>query len=255
MAFEYSGSVYGGTAPLIQRVQLSANCYVGQMVRRDADAGGVIEPMAAAAAGPDTTSYVLGIVNAIYNSPTYDSTYQGDLGTYDTTQATQVANDPVGVVQADIVPIFPGTIIKAPVCATTAGTAITVVTVTTGSADGLTFLGNTISTSVSFYSTAYCRTGANRGRYRRVTTGSTTTQTMLVAFPYDIAAGDTFCVANVTLPGQNLHFDLDSRFQAINGVAALTNYYRGRTIKLNLEEAGREWIEFVVDPAHIASVV
>jgi hypothetical protein len=256
MAFEYAGSLYGATTPFIMPMQLSADCYVGQMVRRDANAGGIIEPMAAEAAGPDTTSYILGVVVGIRTSPTYSATYQGDGGTYDTTQATQVANDPIGACMADVWVIRPGDKIRAPICNATVGTAVTPVTVTTGSTDGLTFVGNTLTTSsVSFYSTAYCRSGANRGLYRRITTGGTTTQTMLVAFPYDIAAGDVFVVVNCAIPGSNLHWGIDSLFQGVNGLAALTNYYRGMTIELNLEESGREFIVFTVDPAHIASIV
>lgn len=257
MAFEYAGSMYGVGGPFImEKVPIAATSYVGQLVRADIDAGGVVEPMAAEAAGPDTTSYVVGIVNAIRTSPTYNSTYKGDGGTYDTTQADQVANDPVGLCLAEIIIIRPGDKIKAPICNATLGTAVTPITVTTGSSDGLTFLGNTLTTSSkSNYSTAYCRSGANRGQYRKITTGSTTTQTVLTAFTYDISAGDVFVVVNCSPPGANLHFGIDSQFQAVNGLAALTNYYRGQTLELNLEEAGKEFIVFTINPVHLAYTI
>jgi len=255
MAFEYAGNMYGATPFVMEKVPLAANCYQGQLARLDADAGGVIEPVAAAAAGPDTTSYIVGIVSAIRTSPTYNGTYQGDLGTYDTTQATQVANDPVGPCLADITIIRPGDKIKAPVCFTTIGTAPTVITTTGTSTTGLTFVGNALAvTSISQYSVAYCRTGANRGQYRKITTGATGTQTVLVAFTYDIAVGDTFVVVNLAPPGSTLHFDVDTQFQAVVGNWA-TSYYRGQTLELNLEEAGKEFIVFTINPAHLAYTV
>jgi len=255
MAFEYAGNMYGAAPFVLDRVQLAANCYVGQLVRADTNAGGSIEPIANAAAGPDTTSYILGMVTAIRTSPTYDSTFQGDLGTYDTTQATQVANDPVGPALADITVIRPGDKIKAPIVNATIGTALDLQTVTTGSADGLTFVANAITSSTSQYSTSYCRTGANRGQYRKVTTGNATTQTVLVGFTYDIAVGDTFVTAQCSMPGMPLHWDADSQFQAVDGDSAISNYYRGTTLELNLEESGREFIVFTINPVHLAWTV
>lgn len=255
MSFSYAGSMYGGslTPFIMEKIQIAANCYTGQLARIDVNAGGVIEPIAVAGAGPDATSYILGIVNAIRTSPTFDTTFQGDLGTYDTTQATQLANEPVGAVEAEVIVLRPGDKVRAPIVNATVGTAITVQTVTTGSADGLTFVANTITTaSTSQYSVSYCRTGANRGLYRKVTTGNATTQTFLVAFPYDIAVGDTFVTVQCTLPGGALRWDADSQFQAVDGTSAITSYYRGVCLELNLEKAGEEYIIFTIHPDHLA---
>jgi hypothetical protein len=237
MAFSWAGDL-NGAKPVIKNYQIAASVYQGQLLRWDVDAGGVVEPVAGAAAGPDTATLIAGICIGVVTSPTFDSTYKGDLGTYDTTQATQIANDPVGAVLAQVLVVTPSTLIKAPIVKDTIGTAPERKACTTGSADGLTFVTATVDTTVSQYSTVYCSIGANKGVYRKVTTGNATTQTVLVAFPYDIAVGDTFCIANV---GNGLaHIDFDTQFQGIDSSPALSSYYAVIVHELNLEEAGKE---------------
>ena len=253
MAFEYAGNMRGLGSPVVHRLQVGANCYVGQMLRSDTDVGGTgghVIPVAVAAADPDVTSDIIGPCVAVYNSPTYNSTYQGDLATYDTSQAAQTANDPVGPTEVDVVVLCPGDLVRAPVSFTTIGTAPTTLTVTTGSADGLTFVSNALTqATIDDFSTVYCRTGANRGQYRVVTTGATATQTMTIAFTYDISVGDTF-VAVQLVKGRTA-FDFDSRFQAWLGNAALSNKYRGYCYQLNLEESGKEWATIAIAAHHL----
>jgi len=249
MAFSWGGDVCGGL-PVTKTLQAAANCYQGQLLRWDANAGGLVEPMAAAGAGPDTTSYVAGICTAVVTSPTFNSTYRGDLCTYDTTQATLTANDPVGPALVQVTRIFPTTLIRAPIVKDTIGTNPERKACTTGSADGLTFVIATIDTSVSQFSTAYCSTGANAGQYRKITTGATATQTVLVPFTYDIAVGDTFVVANIV---EGLaHIDLDTQFQGIDSSSALSNYYVIYVHELNLAKAGQEYAVFQFAPRHFA---
>ena len=256
MAFEFAGNVYGAAPFVMEKVQASADCYQGQLLRLDVNAGGVVEPVAVAAAGPDTTSYIAGICTAVRTSPTYDSTYQGDLATYDTTQAAQVANDPKGPTLVDVTIIRPGDKIKAPICNGTIGTNLDLLTATADATDGLTVTHNAITTSTSFYSVVYCRSGLNKGQYRRVTTGATGVQTVLVAFTYDVLIGDTFVVANVGgLPGSTAHFDVDSQFQAFDGGGQNNSYFRGQVLELNLEEAGKEWMVVTINPVHLAYTV
>jgi len=253
---EYAGNIYGAAPFVMEKVQAAADCYQGQLLRLDADAGGVVEPVAVANAGPDTASFIVGLCTAVRTSPTYNSTYKGDFADYDTTQATQVANDPVGPTLVDVTIIRPGDKIKGPICKGTIGTNLDLLTDTGASTDGLTVTHNAITTSTSFYSVIYCRTGANRGQYRRVTTGATGVQTVLVAFTYDITAGDTFVVANVGgLPGSTAHFDVDSQFQAFDGGGQNNSYYRGQILELNLEEAGKEFMVVTINPAHLAYTV
>lgn len=248
MAFTWAGDL-SGAAPVVKVFQAAADCYVGQLVRADANAGGMVEPVAGAAAGPDTTTFVLGIVTGVVTSPSFSSTYKGDGATYDTTQATLVANDPIGPAKVQVTLVTPTTLIRGPVVKDTVGTAPERKACTTGSSDGLTFVVATIDTTVSQYSTVYCSDGANRGESRKVTTGATTTQTVLVPFQNDIAVGDTFCIANV-VEGQ-AHIDFDTQFQGIDSSAALSNYYKAYVHELNLEKSGQEYAIFTLASSHL----
>lgn len=253
MAFTYAGDLTGA-APVTRNFQISADVYEGQLLRWDSGTGGTggtVEPMAAAAAGPDTTCVVAGICTGIVDldQDGYNSTYRGNLGDYDTSQADQVANNPKGAVEAQVTLITPTTLIKAPIVKDTIGTNAERKACTTGSADGLTFVTAAIDTTVDDFSTAYCSAGANRGLSRIVTTGDTATQTFTIAFPYDIAVGDTFCVVNV-VPGL-AHIDLDTQFQGVDSSPALTNYYVVYVHELNLEEAGNEYAIFTMSTRHL----
>jgi hypothetical protein len=253
MAFEYLGEITGGQAPK-KNLQIGADVYAGQMAQYSGAAGGRIIPVAAAAAGPDTT-VIAGIVlgPGRFTSPgtnLYDSTYKGDKITYDTTQATVVVNDPKGAAIAEVQTLTPNSLIKAPIVKDTIGTAPECKACTTGSADGLTFVVATIDTTVDDYSTAYCRTGANQGEYRVVTTGATTTQTFTIPFTNDIAVGDTFCIANVT---EGLaHISWDTQFQAVDSsYDPSTNYFVAIVHEVNLEKAGEEYCTFRLASRHL----
>ena len=231
-------------------MQVAGDCYAGQLLTADANAGGLVEAASVAAAGPDTTMIFVGICNSVITSPTYSSTYKGDTATYDVTQAAQVANDPVGATLVRVDILFPGDIVCFPLVKDTIGTAPERKACTTGSADGLTFVVATVDTTVSQYSTVYCSAGANRGVERKVTTGATTTQTVTIAFPYDIAVGDTFVIANIVRGF--CHFDLDSQIQGIDTSPALTNYYRGFCHQLELQKSGEEKAYVTIAARHLA---
>lgn len=257
MAFQYLGEITGGLAPKLN-LQISANCYQGQLLKYDDNAGGSVEPVTAASDNPDDTNVIAGIClgpgrYTSVGTSLYNSTYKGDLLTYDTTQATLLVNDPVGPQLAEVQILTPNSLIRAPIVKDTVGTAPECKADTTGSSDGLTIVVATIDTTVSQFSTVYCRTGANRGQYRKVTTGATTTQTFLVPFTYDCEVGATYCIANVV---QGLaHIDFDTQFQGIDSTPALTNYYVAFVHELNLEEAGKEYCTFRLAPLHFSANV
>ena len=254
MAFQYLGEIIGGLAPKLN-LQVAANCYQGQLLKYDQNAGGLVEPVAAAADDPEDVNMLAGIClgsgrRTNPGTSLYNATYKGDLITYDTTQATLAVNDPVGAAIAEVQILTPLSLIRAPIVKDTVGTAPEAKACTTGSSDGLTFIVATIDTTVSQFSTAYCRTGANRGEYRKITTGAAATQTVLVPFTNDIAIGDTFCIANVV---QGLaHIDVDTQFQGIDSSPALTSYYIAIVHELNLEEAGKEYCTFRFAPQHFS---
>jgi len=249
MAFSWAGDLSGAN-PVVRRVQVAADCYQGQLLIWDLNAGGLVEPITVGGAGPDATSQVAGICSAVVTSPSYDSTYRGDKATYDVTQAALEANDPVGPTTVDMILVTPTTLIKAPIVRTTIGTSLLRQACTTGSNDGLTFIVPTIDTSVSDFSTAYCYDGANRGQYRKVTTGAVATQTFVIPFTYDIAVGDKFVVANVR--EGYAHIDFDSQFQGINGIDSLSSsWWAAYVHEINLEEAGKEYAVFQLSTRHL----
>ena len=198
---------------VVEKFQIGATCYVGQIMAADrAVAGGAVYPSVAAAAGPDTAMAIVGVCESVITSPTYNSTYNGDTATYDTTQALQVANDPVGPCLVKVGLITPSTLVQFPVVLTTIGTAPNRQVCSTTVANGLTYvLTAAIATTVSGFSTGYSSIGANAGQYRKITTGAVQTQTVLIAYTYAITAGDTFVTTNV-VKGM-CHFDLDSQIQ------------------------------------------
>ena len=245
------GDLRGGFSPVVENFQIGADVYVGQILAADrAVAGGSVYPSANAAAGPDTAMAIVGVCESIVTSPTYNSTYVGDGGTYDTTQATQVANDPIGPCRAKVGLITPTTLVQFPIVKDTIGTAPERKAATTAVTDGLTFVISTIDTSVSNYSTAYGSTGANKGQYRKITTGAVATQTVLVAFTYDVAIGDYFVVANIVKGA--CHFAFDSQIQGIDSSAALSNYFKGFCTTLDLSTAGSEKAVLTINATHLA---
>jgi hypothetical protein len=250
MAFSWAGDLTGRTMPVVRNFQVAADCYVGQILQADQATSAGVKPSANAAAGPDTAMKILGICIGVSTSPTYDATYKGDKATYDTTQATLIANDPIGATYAQVALITPTTLIHAPIVKDTVGTNPECKAATTGSSDGLTFVIASIDTTVSLYSSAYCRDGANAGKYRKITTGAVATQTVVVPFTYDIAVGDTFCVANVV--DGLAHLAWDTQIQGIDSSAALSNYFKAYVHELNLQVAGKEYAVFTLSSDHLA---
>lgn len=249
MAFSIAGHLGGGSPVVIPKMQVGANVYQGQILIADYTVSGEVIPSAVAVAGPDVTQKVIGICTGVVTDPAYDSTYKGDMCTYDVTQATLTANDPVGPACVEVTRILPNTLIKAPLVKDTIGTAPESKACTTGSADGLTFVIAAIDSTTSLFSTAYCRKGANRGEYRVITTGATETQTMVIPFQNDIAIGDEFTVVNVRRGFA--HIDWDSQFQGVDTSTALSYHFKAFVHEINLEEAGKEYIVFTLDPSHL----
>lgn len=229
--------------------QIGADCYVGQVLGANKDEGGDVEPIIAAAAGPDTTSIIMGICNAVITSPTYNSTYKGDFADYDVTVADQALNVPKGACLVRVDVIFPGDVVCFPLVKDTMGTAPERKTVTTGSS-GATFITATVDTTVDDYSTAYCSKGANRGLHRVITTAGTTTQTVTILFPNTIAAGDEMVIIN--LCHGYCHFDMDTQMQGIDTSPALTSYFRGFCHQMELQKVGEEKAYVTIAARHLA---
>lgn len=251
MGITYAGSTLGGgVAPLVRTFQNSATVYEGQIVMDSgADTGtGHVEVLPVAAQDNEDDHPILGVVGAVrnINDLTVAGSGLGKTATYDTTQASQILNDPIGASTVDVIVAIPGiSMFRAPIYNGTYGTALTELTVTSASTDGLavTHASDTAIASPDKFTTVYCRKGANRGVSRIVTTVATGSQTVTVAFPYDTAVGDEFVSVNLKLGLSRVYFDSTASFIDASAVVS-SNYYYIYVHELNLEESGKEYAVF-----------
>ena len=240
--------------------------YEGQLVK-NALGDGIIQLATATGIG-DTTNLqaISGVIVGFNNrTPVYDATYKRNKLTAVITQAAQVARDWAGQegqwskgdpqAMAQIALIGPRTILEAPLFNGTLGTASTLLTVTTGSTDGLSFTANAAQvTPVADLCTSYCRTGANAGIMRISDDTSTTAETNDLAFPYDIAIGDTFIRVPLRPFGKS-YVQVDSLAMFFDTAASpVTNYFIIDVLELRLEVAGQESVLFKFHPCHFDSV-
>jgi len=145
--------------------------------------------------------------------------------------------------------IFPWTILKGPLYFTSLGTAPTVATVLNQTTGGATGMGFTTAascgvTGVASQTTIYFRTGANQGLMRVGSDTSTTVKTVTSPFPYAIVAGDTLVTPNIRPAGTTrVQFDSLS-LGIIADAAATSDYFSLEAVRLNLIEAGKEYLTF-----------
>ena len=235
--------------------------YVGQLVYSTADG---LNTVGAASGAADTTSKTppWGVIVGVNDdAPVYDTTNKVNKIVGVETQAAQVArtfigvegmwskNDPQAFVK--VARIRPGTILQANIYNAAVGTAPTLLTVTTGSTDGLSFTSNACDfTPVDQFAVAYCRSGANAGLYRHTSDTSTTACTVLKAFPQDIAIGDTF----VRVPGRThgqAYAQTDTSSLYFNcAVSPATDYWVIDVDSIDLSAAGKETVTFAFNVDH-----
>jgi hypothetical protein len=248
MAFSWAGDLTGAY-PVIKKLPISTTSYQGQLLQWDEDSGGAVELLGAATASPEATLFIAGICSGIVGSPTYDGTHKGDMGTYDESQALQLANDPRGPVLAEVTLVTPTTLIRGPIVHDTIGTALSVLTNTATSSDGSTITFASSHTTEDNFSTAYCRTGLNKGLYRKITSASATAPTVTICFPYDIEIGDTFVIPHIKEGFATIEFDTQK--QGIAAYDNLTHAFYVYVHELNLEEAGKEYAIFSFSTRHL----
>jgi len=254
MAFTWAGDL-SGALPVVRRLTIGATCYQGQLAAADVSlstGGDVTACPVAASALPDATSHIVGIITGVIQSPVYTASYyNGDKATYTTTQATIAALDPPKPQMVEVTLITPTTLIKAPIWQTTPGTALTELASTTAVSAGTTVVTSGFTATEDSYSTIYCRSGANRGQYRKVTgDGGTTTQTVTIPFQAT-SVGDKFVVCNVVQGYAHIDW-VGTYLNGIDGGAAVGTYaYYVYVHELNLEEAGKEYAVFSFSPRHL----
>lgn len=267
MALHYGFEIAEGTARTITAAtDGTSTYYLGQLVAFQAASKaatpGTVVPLAVPAGAYDTTNFQVpaGIVTGISDATqTYDSTTGLQSVTGVVTQAAQLARlyhnvGPTGMyaprdpqVLLTIALINPTTIIRGPICETGGG-APTVVT-DTGGADttGYTTAGTQSAsafTPVANTCSVYCRSGKNMGLWRTTNDTSTTAMDVTVAFPYDVASGDTFVrfslkqgLSKIYISGPGLYID-----NTLSG--GTTSWFGAIVYNIKADEAGKEYAEF-----------
>ena len=147
-------------------------------------------------------------------------------------------------------------LIEGPIFNAAYSTACAIVT-DTGGADttGYTTAGTTGAapfTPVANICTIYCRTGANAGLYRTTNDTSTTAPDVTVAFPQDVALGDTFVrvplkqgISEIYIGGPGLYID-----QALTA----TDNFHVIVKRLDLTVSGSESAQFWFSGDHFSNM-
>ena len=222
-----------------------------------------VQPIGAAAGASNTTNkdIPLGVVvgnNAHRHNVSWDSTNMAEQITqvaagsvYGSTTEYEGVEGPYakGDRQAYVLVhrIDPSTVIRGPIFNAAVGTAPSVVTATVASGgDGIgCTTGASDVATVANFATIFIRSGGNRGIYRTLTSASDTAHTWLKAMPTDVAVGDTAVVINGLRPYGISYAQFDAEALYINCAAALTSdYYIIDVRRLDLSEAGNEYVEF-----------
>lgn len=255
--FEYAGSL-ANSAPIKMVLPVSETMYVGQFAQWDYGNGAVgtsggVQILDAAGEAHEDDEPVAGVVTGVYSADrTYDSTYYGDKCTYSVDQAVVKAT---GFPQVEVILAIPHvTLFKGPIADGTFGTAMVVQTVTSANSGGITItaVNDAITDIADGFATAYCRSGANRGQSRIVSTStSTTVNTVTVPFKYGIVVGDTFVIASCKLGMAGMQ--IPATANCIDGNYAMGSYYDVIYHEVNLEEAGKEYAVFSFTGAAVAS--
>lgn len=257
-------------APVDYNNATGQTLYVGQLVVGGAvgSCSGSVKAWNPAGVGDTTADQVpFGVIIGTNNKePVYNSTYKAEYITSVQSQADLLArkfalaegqfskNDPQALVKVAV--LDPTTVLKGRIFTTSYGTAVGVVTVTTGSATGAGFTsGSADHTPVAYNATVYGRSGANKGLYRVTYDTSATVRTVYQYFPYDIGAGDTFAAVNISNLG-TCKMMTDTAGTFIDNAAAVgtTNYLWIDVLELNLETAGQEFALFRINPLQFLSL-
>jgi hypothetical protein len=254
MSFSYAGNLIGEGSPIVRKFLTGETMYEGQLLKsaRAASAGGQVAPADIATENREDASQIMGICTGIvdgssgYVTPVSGTAKYGQKTTYSTTMADITSKGPSEV---EVTLVIPGiTLVKGYIFDVVWGTALTELTVTTGSTGKvITHASDTIAGITDDFSTVYCRSGANRGLYRVVTGATANAQTVTVPFPRAITAGDVFVSATCVLGLGGLQ--VATGIDAIDGDAVLdattgTGYYTVFYHEINLEETGQEYAVF-----------
>ncbi len=204
------------------------------------------------------------VIGTNLKTPTWNSTYKcntlvaaaaadphdGASVEYIGVEGPYSKGDPIPMVKVAI--ITPDTVLRAPLYNAAYGVGPTVMTATAGSSTG-TQITTSVSdfTNVDAYGTIYCRSGQNAGCYRIRTDASTgATSTWHTAMPKDGAAGDTYVSVPLRPYGYStIQFNSVATWVEVSTtpVANGTDVRVINVLRLDLREAGKEYVEFTFD--------
>lgn len=233
--------------------------YVGQLVKCQTDEG--VVPLGAASGVADTSGkgVPFGVVVGTNNrTPLFNTTYN----TQYITDASPLASSTefVGVegvwskgaqrAMVEVELITPETILRGQLFNATFGTAMTIGTVTTGDANGVSCTVNTLVIGSAQLATLYFRSGANKGTYRIEDDTSATALTWDTPTYAAVAIGDTLVKAPIRAIGP-AYADFDAESMFIDAAATYgTNYYVIDVIRLDLSVPGGEFVDFKFNIDH-----
>ena len=217
---EFQGDLSGGSTAVIKRYQVAAT---------KATAGVPVLVGAAAGSGlitATTTSTAKAVGVTVDTTAAYVTAQQTDSA--DTARTVGVILNPLAVYSL----LLSG--------GATEGTAMVLHTAASGASDGLSFVSDVNTDSPELANgTCYCLTGANAGISRKITSNSTTTMTFVVAWPRDVAAGDTFVVAPYT-PTSGITIQLTTLLTQADSSIAVGTGAAFKSVELKFDQnAGR----------------
>ena len=217
---EYQYDLTGGSTPVIKRYQVAATnntLGVPYLVPAGSGSGIVLAT---------TTGAAKAVGVNIDTAGTYVTAQQSDAS--DTERSTGIILSPYAVYA---MPMNGGA---------ANGTAMVLHTAASGGSDGLTLVSDVNTDSPELdEGTIYCLSGANVGISRKITSNSTTTVTVTVAFPRDVAAGDTFIVAPYN-PLQGITLQLTTTLDQADASIAVGTGAAFKTVELKFNDAGHE---------------
>ena len=217
---EYQYDLTGGSTPVIKRYQVAAtNNTVGMPFLVPAGSGSGIVVAT-------TTGAAKAVGVNVDTAGTYVTAQQSDASDTERT---------VGII------LSPFAVYAMPMNGGAAnGTAMVLHTAASGGSDGLSLVSDVNTDSPEMdEGTIFCLSGANVGISRKITSNSTTTVTVTVAFPRDVAANDTFIIAPYN-PLQGIVLQLTTTLDQADASIAVGTGAAFKTVELKFNDAGHE---------------
>lgn len=217
---EYQGDMTGGSTAVIKRYQVAAtNTTVGMPFLVPASSGSGIVVAT-------TTGAAKAVGVNIDTAGTYVTAQQSDSS--DTERACGIILSPYAIYSM----LMTG--------GATEGTAMTLFTASSGGSDGLTIVFTaSVASPQMDEGTCFCIAGANVGVSRKITSTSTTTATFTVAWPRDVAAGDTFVIAPYN-PLQGITLQLTTLLTQADASIAVGTGAAFKTVELKFNDAAHD---------------